>query len=54
LEARDIVLESSAWYWHYMALLWLGILTLLGVVLWRLQQHGSPRASVKPSPPSEQ
>jgi cytochrome c oxidase subunit 3 len=29
LEARRIVVDVTAWYWHFMALLWLYIFALL-------------------------
>jgi cytochrome c oxidase subunit III len=32
LEARRIVVDITAWYWHFMAVLWLYIFALLGFV----------------------
>jgi cytochrome c oxidase subunit III len=32
VEARRIVVDVTAWYWHFMALLWLYIFALLWVV----------------------
>jgi cytochrome c oxidase subunit 3 len=31
LEARRIVVDISAWYWHFMGMLWIYIFTLLGL-----------------------
>ena len=30
IEARSIVVDISAWYWHFMALLWIYVFALLG------------------------
>ena len=30
LESRRIVVDISAWYWHFMAVLWVYIFALLG------------------------
>ncbi len=30
VEARRIVVDVTAWYWHFMALLWIYIIALLG------------------------
>jgi cytochrome c oxidase subunit 3 len=32
LEARRIIVDISAWYWHFMALLWIYIFVLLAVI----------------------
>jgi cytochrome c oxidase subunit 3 len=29
VESRRIVIDIAAWYWHFMALLWIYIVTLL-------------------------
>jgi cytochrome c oxidase subunit 3 len=29
MDSRRIVLDVTGWYWHFMALLWIGILCLL-------------------------
>jgi heme/copper-type cytochrome/quinol oxidase subunit 3 len=29
LESRHIVVDVTAWYWHFMALLWIYILALM-------------------------
>ena len=31
VEARRVVIDVTAWYWHFMALLWLYIFTLLEI-----------------------
>jgi len=30
IEARRIMVDITAWYWHFMALLWLYVFALLG------------------------
>jgi heme/copper-type cytochrome/quinol oxidase subunit 3 len=31
VEARRIVVDITAWYWHFMAVLWIYIFLLLGL-----------------------